>query len=136
MTDIEYLNQNFLADQMAGHMGLRFTHYENQSLTGELTVSTIHARPGGIMNGSVSLFLIETLASVAGAYVIDRKKCNVFGLEINANHIKTVMMGDTIQAIASPVHLGRSTQIWNVKITRKTDLIGIGRVTLFVAERR
>ena len=131
----EFLNQHFLKDQMAGHLGLRFTEVVGHVISGELTVSAIHARPGGIMNGATSLFMIETLASIAGACTIDRSKEGVFGLEMNANHVKTVAMGDTIQGIASPIHLGRSTQIWEVKITRKEDLICIGRITLFVAQK-
>ena len=136
METIEYLNQNFLDGQMAGHLGLRFTKYDGQNLSGELTVSAIHARPGGIMNGAVSLFMIETLASMAGSMAVDRKTKNVFGLEVNCNHLKQVAMGDTIQGTASPIHLGRSTQVWEVKIARSDELICIGRITLFVADRK
>lgn len=138
---VEYLNEFFLKDQMAGHLGLKFTDIgpdagKGRSISGELKVTTMHARPGGIMNGSTSLFLIETLASVAGSIAVDQKTQNVFGLEINCNHLKQVSIGETITACASPVHLGRSTQVWNVEIVKAGALVCVGRATLFVAQRK
>jgi 1,4-dihydroxy-2-naphthoyl-CoA hydrolase len=133
---VDFLNEFFLKDQMAGHLGLKFTQIQGTSISGELTVSKIHARPGGIMNGSTSLFLIETLASVAGSCVIDYTTHNVFGLEMNANHLKQVSMGETVTATAEAVHLGRSTQVWDVKIKKGETLVCVGRATLFVAEKK
>jgi 1,4-dihydroxy-2-naphthoyl-CoA hydrolase len=132
---VDFLNEFFLKDQMAGHLEMRFTAIEGQSVSGELTVSKIHARPGGIMNGSTSLFLIETLASVAGSCAIDLTKFNVFGLEMNCNHLKQVLIGETVTGTASPIHLGRSTQVWEVKIKSSEKLVCIGRATLFVADK-
>ncbi len=126
---------------MAGHLGMTFTEvtYSEKgepSVSGSLTVDKIHARPGGIMNGSTSLFLIETLASVAGSIAVDQKTQNVFGLEINCNHLKQVSMGETITAQAKPIHLGRSTHVWEVKIHKAQALVCVGRCTLFVAQRK
>lgn len=126
---------------MAGHLGLKFTAVETlssgaQSVSGELTVEKIHSRPGGIMNGSTTLFMIETLASVAGSIAVDQKTHNVFGLEINCNHLKQVSLGETISGCATPIHLGRSTQVWEVRILKGDILICVGRATLFVAQRK
>lgn len=137
---VEFLNEFFLKDQMAGHLGLKFTDIgpdagKGRSISAELAISTLHARPGGIMNGSTSLFLIETLASVAGSIAVDQKTQNVFGLEINCNHLKQVRLGEMITACATPIHVGRSTQVWNVDIKNGNVLVCVGRATLFVAQR-
>jgi uncharacterized protein (TIGR00369 family) len=92
----------------------------------------------GILHGGASVALAETVASCAGALHIDLDKQRVVGLEINANHLRGVEGGKgfKVHAVASPIHIGKRTQVWSVEI--KTDegkLVCISRCTLAVVQK-
>jgi 1,4-dihydroxy-2-naphthoyl-CoA hydrolase len=132
---LEQLNIDLTHKQLAGHMGIRFTEITESTVAAELTIGEIHSRPGGIMSGGTTLVMIETVASVAGMMTIDIKKQNIFGIEVNANHIRQVRMGESLKAVASPEHVGRTTQVWHIRIENQDQkLVTSGRITLFVAE--
>jgi 1,4-dihydroxy-2-naphthoyl-CoA hydrolase len=133
--DLEELNQKMRPHQLAGHLGIEFTEITDNTVSAEIKISEIHSRPGGIMSGGTTLALIETIASVAGMMTIDVKSQNVFGIEVNANHVSQVQIGETITAKAEPDHIGRTTQIWQVRIQNsKNKLVCVGRITLMVTE--
>jgi 1,4-dihydroxy-2-naphthoyl-CoA hydrolase len=89
-------------------------------------------QPAGKLHGGASVVLAETLASCAATFVVDREKHHCVGLEINANHVRAVGSGWVV-GTARPVHLGRSTQIWEVRIADEAGkLVGISRVTMAV----
>lgn len=127
---LESLNLRMKPDQLAGHLGMKFTEMTDTTLSVEVEISKIHSRPGGIMSGGTTLAVIETVGSVAGMATIDVKTQDIFGIEVNANHVRQVKIGQTISATASPEHIGRTTQIWNVKITSENKLVCTGRITL------
>lgn len=78
--------------------------------------------------------LAETLASWASTFVVDREKHHCVGLEINANHVRAVGSG-WVTGTARPVHLGRSTHIWEVRITDEPGrLVCISRITMAVLD--
>jgi 1,4-dihydroxy-2-naphthoyl-CoA hydrolase len=133
---LDQLNQIMTTNQLAGHLNMRFTEVTDRTLSLQVTIADIHSRPGGIMSGGNTLVMIETVGSVAGMMTIDPVTHNVFGIEVNANHILQVPIGETVTAVAEPDHVGRTTQIWQVRITNsKNKLVCVGRITLFVAER-
>jgi 1,4-dihydroxy-2-naphthoyl-CoA hydrolase len=60
----------------------------------------------------------------------------VVGLEINANHIKSARTG-YVTGITKPVHLGKKTQVWEIKITNEqNELVCISRITLAVISNK
>ena len=78
--------------------------------------------------------LAETLGSVAGSLCVEYGKQIVVGLEINANHIRPAKEGWVI-GTATPLHLGSTTQVWEIKITNESDkLVCISRLTLAVKD--
>src|SRR5690625_2919806 len=93
-------------------------------------------QPAGFLHGGASVALAETAASV-GAYIrVDQEKYNVFGIEINANHVKSKRDG-IVTAIAKPLHVGRTTMVWEIKIVDEAeDLICISRCTIGVVPKR
>jgi 1,4-dihydroxy-2-naphthoyl-CoA hydrolase len=140
--DAAELNQKMTSDQLAGHLGIVFTEItqgtlsKDTTVSAQITISKIHSRPGGIMSGGTTLALIETVASVASMLTVDIKKQNVFGIEVNANHLAQVAMGETITAKATADHIGRTTQIWQVRIQNSNEkLVCVGRITIFVSDR-
>jgi 1,4-dihydroxy-2-naphthoyl-CoA hydrolase len=72
-------------------------------------------QPYGLQHGSASVALVETIGSVASALVIDREKFMCVGIEINANHIRSVC-NDTVIGTCTPVHLGSTTHVWDIRI--------------------
>lgn len=116
-------------------MGLEITSTENKVATARLVVDERHLRPGNIMNGGVSLMLIETVGSISSFLNIDTTKKNAFGLQVNTNHISMALPGDTLTAKATVIHLGKSTHIWDVNVTNQNDrLVSSGRITMIVTD--
>lgn len=89
-------------------------------------------QPFGLLHGGASVALAETAASMAGAMNIDFAKERVVGLEINANHLRGKRDG-VVTATALPLHIGRKTHVWEVRIVDEEDkLVCISRCTLAV----
>ena len=92
-------------------------------------------QPMGYLHGGASVVLAETAASVGTILNIDQTKQSAFGIEINANHIKSKRDG-IVKAIATPFHKGKRTMIWDIKIIDENeDLICISRCTVGVVDR-
>ena len=89
-------------------------------------------QPYGLLHGGASVALAETAASMAGMMNVDRAVEAVVGIEINANHLRAKKDG-MVTAVATPVHLGRRTHVWDVRITDEQDkLVCASRCTLAV----
>jgi 1,4-dihydroxy-2-naphthoyl-CoA hydrolase len=89
-------------------------------------------QPFGLLHGGASVALAETAASVAGSLNVDPAKQTVVGLEINANHLRGKRDG-VVTAVATPVHIGRRTQVWEIRITDENDKpVCVSRCTLAV----
>ncbi len=88
-------------------------------------------QPFGILNGGASMALAESAASLAGNLVVGPDNVCV-GLEINGNHLRSERSGYVI-ARATPIHLGKKTQVWNIEIRNENgDMVNISRMTLAV----
>ena len=88
-----------------------------------------------VLHGGASLALAETVASVGSYNLIDQEKCICFGLEINANHIRSKKDG-IVTAIGTPIHRGNSTMVWDVRIIDENDdLLCISRCTVAIKEK-
>ena len=114
-------------------LGIRFIATGPDWLEASMPVDQRTRQPAGLLHGGASVLLAETLGSVAGNLCLpDRQKQACVGLEINANHLKGVRDGEVIGRV-SPIHIGRSTQIWEIRIRNaKDDLVCISRLTLAV----
>lgn len=84
----------------------------------------------GIMNGGISLLLAESAASIGAVMNTDLTKQTAVGIEINANHLRSVSKGN-ITATATPIYHGRTLSVWQVEIRNDRDkLICVSRCTL------
>lgn len=116
------------------HLGIEIVEAGEDFLIGRMPVDRRTRQPAGVLHGGASVVLAETLASWASTFCVDRKRFHCVGLEINANHVRPVVNGH-VTGIARPVHLGRTTQIWEVRITDDKDRLAcISRVTMAVLE--
>lgn len=97
-----------------------------------MPINNTTRQPYGFLHGGASCVLAETAGSVGSALVIDREKFYCVGLEINANHIRSVSEG-TVIAIARPLHIGKSTHVWDIKIyDDKEKLFCVSRLTVAI----
>ena len=86
----------------------------------------------GILHGGASVVLAETLGSIGAMLTVDQAKYHCVGIDINANHIKAVRSG-IVTGTARPIHTGRSTQVWEIKIKNEAgELVCISRLTVAV----
>ncbi|HEX5100245.1 MAG TPA: hotdog fold thioesterase [Polyangiaceae bacterium] len=121
-------SQNTLVSQL----GIEFVEAGDDYLTARMPVDARTCQPARVLHGGASVALAETLASWAATFVVDREKNYCVGLEINANHVRAATSGWVV-GTARPVHLGRSTQVWEVRISDESQrLVCISRVTMAV----
>jgi 1,4-dihydroxy-2-naphthoyl-CoA hydrolase len=119
---------------MLDHCGIVFTAVGPDSVTATMPVDHRTKQPIGILHGGANVVLAETIASTAGNFVVDISKFYCVGLEINANHLRSAREG-TVTGTCRPLHLGRSTQVWETRIEQDGKLMCISRMTLSVLAR-
>ena len=113
------------------HLGIEITEIGDDFISASMPVDHRTKQPFGILHGGASVVLAETLGSIAGNLASDEDSVCV-GLEVNANHLKKVSEGK-VNAIAKPIHIGRSTQVWDIRIQNEADeAVCISRLTVAV----
>ncbi len=132
---LEFVNQ-LNKNTMSEKIGIEITEIGEDYLRGRMPVDDRTVQPFGILHGGASAALAETLGSIAGTMVIDPEKEYCVGMEINANHIRSVKSG-FVYGTARPIHIGGKTQVWEIRIEdEKQRLVCISRLTLAVLLRR
>jgi 1,4-dihydroxy-2-naphthoyl-CoA hydrolase len=117
---------------LSEHLGIEFLEIGADHIRARMPVDHTTRTPAGILHGGASAALAETLGSVAANLCVDPKRKYCVGLEINANHIRPVA-GGYVYGITSPLHLGNTTQIWEIRISgEEGKLVCISRLTLAV----
>jgi 1,4-dihydroxy-2-naphthoyl-CoA hydrolase len=131
LEEINQRSRNTLAD----FLEIRFTHIAADSLSAVMPVTQTIKQPIGIVHGGANVVLAETIASTAANLVIDFEKFYAVGLEININHIRAVREG-TIIAKTWPLHLGRSTSVWQIELQNEAgNVTAISRMTASILAR-
>ena len=121
---------------LADALGIELTALTDEYLEGRMPVDNRTHQPMGLLHGGASVALAETLGSIGAATRLpDRTRQACVGLEINANHLRGVKSGFVVGR-ARPLHVGRSTQVWEINITEEgTDkLVCVSRITLAVID--
>ena len=113
-------------------LGIELVALEPQRVVATMPVDHRTHQPFGLLHGGASVALAETIASLGASLHVDRARSMVVGLEINANHVRGVRAG-TVTGVGTPLHVGRSTQVWEVRISDASDrLVCVSRCTLAV----
>jgi len=129
---LQVLSKNTMSD----YIGIEFTRIGDDYLEATMPVDHRTRQPYGLLHGGASVVLAETLGSVAAAMVVDRDVFLCVGLEINANHIRSATNGK-VTGTATPIHLGSSTQIWEIRIRNEDgELTCISRLTVAVLKKK
>ncbi|MBK06485.1 MAG: hypothetical protein CL920_16575 [Deltaproteobacteria bacterium] len=115
-------------------MGIRVEAYDPDRSIVAIDVDERLFQPTGIVNGGIYVLLAETAASIAANLYLDPRTHVGFGMEINANHLRPASSG-TLFAIATPIHRGRTTHVYNIDVVDDEDRkICISRCTIAIRE--
>lgn len=117
---------------LAESLGIEITECGKDRVVATMPVDRRTHQPLGYLHGGASVALAETVVSIGGWAQVAHEGKIVLGLEINANHLRSVRDGKVI-AVGTPVHLGRTNQVWEVKISDGAGkLVCVSRCTLAV----
>jgi 1,4-dihydroxy-2-naphthoyl-CoA hydrolase len=123
-------------DNMVAYLGIEFTGLGPDFIEATMPVDHRTRQPYGILHGGASVSLAETLGSMGSSLCVDPEKFRVAGLEINANHVRSVSEG-FVTGHARLIHEGKSTHIWDIRITEPSGkLVCISRLTVAVLAMR
>ena len=127
-------NRFLIPNTIGAHLGLRITEIGEDYLRGTMPVDHRTKQPYGRLHGGASCVLAEELGSFAAALCTDPKEVFVVGLDINANHLRAAT-GGVVTGTARPLHLGRATQVWEIRIEdEQQKLVCISRLTMSVVK--
>jgi 1,4-dihydroxy-2-naphthoyl-CoA hydrolase len=121
---------------MVSHLGIEYTSLGEDTISAKMPVDHRTQQPLGLLHGGASVTLAETLGSVAATCCVDQTTQYCVGLEINANHIKSVKSGYVV-GTAKPIHIGKRTHVWEIRILNEAnELVCISRITMAVIDKR
>lgn len=110
-------------------LGIKFTDWGPDFLEATMPVTPAVHQPMGLLHGGANCTLAETVGSFGSLIMLQESKANVVGLEINANHLRSVSSG-TVRAHGKLLHQGRRTHVWEIKIYDEANtLLCISRIT-------
>jgi 1,4-dihydroxy-2-naphthoyl-CoA hydrolase len=129
LVTLEKINER-IKNTLVEYLGIEFLEIGDDFLKARMPVDRRTKQTTGILHGGASVTLAETLGSIAASYCIDRERKRIVGLEINANHIRPASEG-WVTGITKPIHIGTTTQIWEIKIYNEQDkLVCVSRLTV------
>ena len=129
---INSINKNSLEETLE----IEFIDIGNDFLIAKMPVTSKVLQPDGILHGGATAALTESVGSAASYFSIDRDKQIVRGIDISCNHLKSVSEG-FVYAKATPIHKGRTTQIWEIKVTNDNDnLISHCKLSTMILNKR
>ena len=112
-------------------LSIKFIDIGEDFVKAKMPVNKSVHQPDGILHGGATAALAETVGSTAAFVLLKRKDIIVRGIEISSNHLKSISEGEVI-ATAKPINLGRTIQLWDIKITnQKGELISISKLTTY-----
>ena len=132
---VEQLNQ-FSQNTLVQHLGIEILRIGEDFIEARMPVDARTHQPYGLLHGGASVALAESLGSMAAHCSVNDPNKYCVGLEINANHLKSVKTG-FVTGITRPIHVGQRTHVWETRITNEqNDLVCISRITMAVIDRR
>ena len=121
---------------LMGNLGIQYTYASEERVEATMPVDHRTRQPFGILHGGATLALAETVAGL-GSMIICEPDEIVVGMQVSGNHISSAHEGDTVRAVATIVHKGRSSHVWNVDVFTSTNkLVSSIRVVNSVIKKR
>ena len=120
---------NICKNTLMETLNIEFIDFGEDYVIARMPVNSRVYQPDGILHGGATVALAESTGSLAAQVLMDLDKVFVRGIEISANHVKSVKDG-FVYAKATFIHKGRTTQILDIRITDDNDqLISICKLT-------
>lgn len=117
-------------------LDIKFIDIGDDFLTASMPVTSKVHQPDGVLHGGASVALAESVGSAASMFFLDKSNFFIRGIEISANHVKSISEG-MVYARATFLHKGRTTQLWEIRITNEEDkLISIVKLTTIALPKK
>lgn len=121
---------------LMGNLGIQYTYASTDRIEATMPVNERTRQPFGILHGGATLALAETVAGL-GSMIICKPDEIVVGMQVSGNHMSSASEGDTVRAVGTIIHKGRSSHVWDVNIYTSTDkLVSSVRVVNSVLKKR
>jgi len=134
-TDTQAILETLPTRGLADRLGIEIIELTPTRVVATMPVDDRTRQPFGILHGGASVALAETVASLGAVMNVDLSRATAVGLEINANHLRAKRDG-IVRATGTPFHVGRSTQVWDVRIVDEDERpVCVSRCTLAVVPR-
>jgi 1,4-dihydroxy-2-naphthoyl-CoA hydrolase len=135
-SEINLDSLNNYPEYLGSFLGIKFTDWSENSLTATMPINERTQQPFGILHGGASVVLAETIGTFASSLIIDTNAFVCVGLEINANHLRSVSSGE-VRAVCIPVHVGNKTHVWDIRLYNDQDkIVCISRFTVAIIDKR
>ncbi len=127
--------QSMGAGTLIETLGIEFLEIGDDFLRARMPVNGRTIQPYRVLHGGASVALAETLGSYASNLCVDFNEKRCVGMEINANHVRSVPFGGQVFGTARPIHIGQKTHLWDVRIFDELDhLVCASRLTMAVLD--
>lgn len=134
--EIRELSKKVCKNTLMETLEIEFTEAGEDFLVAKMPVTPKVHQPDGVLHGGATVALAESVGSMASYLFLDTDEFYVRGIEIAANHIKSISEGYVI-AIATYLHKGRTTQLWDIRITDEADnLISVVKLTTITLPKK
>lgn len=121
---------------LMGNLGIQYTYISEDRVEATMPVDERTRQPFGILHGGATLALAETVAGL-GSMIIAKPDELVVGMQVSGNHLSSAHEGDTVRAIGTIIHKGRSSHVWDVSVYTSTDkLVSTVRVVNSILKKR
>lgn len=133
--NLEVLNERG-KHALMGNLGIQYTYADEGRIEATMPVDERTRQPFGILHGGATLALAETIAGLGSMVIVEPDEI-VVGMQVSGNHISSAHEGDTVRAVATIIHRGRSSHVWNVDVFTSTDkLVSSIRVMNSILKKR
>ena len=117
-------------------LGIEITEIGKDYLKGRMPVDSRTVQPMRILHGGANVVLAESLGSIASLLMINYEEEIAVGLDVNANHIRSVDSG-YVYGVAKPINIGKKVHVWEIKITDQQDQLScISRLTVSILPKK
>lgn len=133
---LDHMNKNVVKNTLMETLEIVYTDVGEDYLVAKMPVNPRVHQPAGLLHGGATVALAESVGSFASHLFIDNDKFEIRGIEISANHLKSIKEG-FVTATARPIHKGRTTHLWEIKITDEEDnLISLCKLTNIILPKK
>ena len=133
---VDYINQKIIKNTLLETLQIEFVKAKGQNLTAKMPVNTKVHQPMGLLHGGATAALAESVGSTASHMFVDIADFEIRGIALSINHLRSLKEG-AIWATAKPIHIGRTTHLWEVVIVDEQErLIAHAKLTNIVLPKK